>query len=255
MYTDSTSVEPYEIIAYNEPNDVVISGNDAVISMGEDGLLAALPDYLFAGDTTVSVEAGDTALVSLRMRRLLSPITLTLNFTDTAKVADVEATLTGLISSIHLPDGTPTGDNSLRSTGGSTARMAYEALPEDKGIRLLLHLSRQAHKCPQHPSGEKGMPHRQPPHQGNANQCPPSHHPTDGQRPLLAGIATRTTQFDKHVIDNDCQIPHTNPLVGKVRQLVPQGGGKFFLVHYPERRHAQDQAFPRRNEQIPKANG
>ena len=138
MYTDSTSVEPYEIIAYNEPNDVVISGNDAVISMGEDGLLAALPDYLFAGDTTVSVEAGDTALVSLRMRRLLSPITLTLNFTDTAKVADVEATLTGLIASIHLPDGTPTGDNTLRSTGGSTARMAYEALPEDKGIRLLL---------------------------------------------------------------------------------------------------------------------
>ena len=100
--------------------------------------MAALPDYLFAGDTVVSVEAGDTALVSLQMRRLLSPITLTLNFTDTAKVADVEATLTGLIASIHLPDGTPTGDNTLRSTGGSTARMAYEALPEDKGIRLLL---------------------------------------------------------------------------------------------------------------------
>ena len=138
MYKDSTSAEPYEIIAYNEPNDVVISGNDAVISMDEDGLLAALPGYLFAGDTTVSVEAGDTALVSLQMRRLLSPITLTLNFSDTAKVADVEATLTGLISSIHLPDGTPTGDNALRSTGGSTARMAYEALPEDKGIRLLL---------------------------------------------------------------------------------------------------------------------
>ena len=138
MYTDSTSAEPYEIIAYNEPNDVVISGNDAVISMDEDGLLAALPGYLFAGDTTVSVEAGDTALVSLQMRRLLSPITLTLNFSDTAKVADVEATLTGLISSIHLPDGTPTGDNTLRSTSGSTARMAYEALPEDKGIRLLL---------------------------------------------------------------------------------------------------------------------
>ena len=138
MYTDSTSAEPYEIIAYNEPNDVVISGNDAVISTDDNGLLAAFPGYLFAGDTTVQVEAGDTAIVSLQMRRLLSPITLTLNFTDTAKVADVEATLTGLISSIRLPDGTPTGDNALRSTGGSTARMAYEALPEDKGIRLLL---------------------------------------------------------------------------------------------------------------------
>ena len=118
--------------------DFPLTRNDAVISMDEDGLLAALPDYLFAGDTTVSVEAGDTALVSLQMRRLLSPITLTLNFTDTAKVADVDATLTGLISSIHLPDGTPTGDNTLRSTGGSTAQMAYETLPEDKGIRLLL---------------------------------------------------------------------------------------------------------------------
>ena len=138
MYKDSTSAEPYEIIAYNEPNDVVISGNDAVISMDEDGLLAPLPEYLFAGDTTIQVEAGDTALISLRMRRLLSPITLTLNFSDTAKVTDVDATLTGLISSIHLPDGTPTGDNVLRSATGSTAQMAYEALPEDKGIRLLL---------------------------------------------------------------------------------------------------------------------
>ena len=138
MYKDSTSTEPYEIIAYNEPNDVVISGNDAVISTDEDDLLAPLPEYLFAGDTTIQVEASDTALVSLRMRRLLSPITLTLNFSDTAKVADVDATLTGLIASIHLPDGTPTGDNVLRSATGSTAQMAYEALPEDKGIRLLL---------------------------------------------------------------------------------------------------------------------
>ena len=86
MYTDSTSAEPYEIIAYNEPNDVVISGNDAVISTDDNGLLAALPGYLFAGDTTISVEAGDTALVSLRMRRLLSPITLTLNFTGQRKI-------------------------------------------------------------------------------------------------------------------------------------------------------------------------
>ena len=134
MYTDSTSAEPFAILAYNLPEGITIQDSIATIH-SEDGLLTALPGYLFAADTTVRVEAGDTALVSLPMRRLLAPITLTLNFTDTAKAVNVDATLTGLISSIHLPDGTPT-DN--MPAGGSEARMAYEALPEDKGIRLLL---------------------------------------------------------------------------------------------------------------------
>ena len=108
----------------------------------EDTLLTALPDYLFAADTTATVEAGDTLIVPLRMRRLVMPITLTLNFTEPAEVTDVRGTLSGLISSIHLPDGTPVKtETGTRSEADATiikALMAYEILPDNEGIRLLV---------------------------------------------------------------------------------------------------------------------
>ena len=82
MYEDSTTTEPYSILAYNQPEGITITDSIATINETEDGLLTALPEYLFATDTTVEVAAGDTALVPLPMRRLLSPITLTLHFTE-----------------------------------------------------------------------------------------------------------------------------------------------------------------------------
>ena len=103
---------------------------------------AALPGYLFAVDTTATVEAGDTLTVPLRMRRLVMPIILTLNFTEPAEVTDVRGTLSGLISSIRLPDGTPVeaeaGTRSEANAIIAKALMAYETLPDNKGIRLLV---------------------------------------------------------------------------------------------------------------------
>ena len=108
----------------------------------EDTLLSALPDYLFAADTTAMVEAGDTATVNLRMHRLVMPITLTLHFSEPAEVADVRGTLSGLISSIRLRDGTPVkteaGTRSEADAIIAKALMAYEVLPDNEGIRLLV---------------------------------------------------------------------------------------------------------------------
>ena len=143
LYRDSVQTVPYRLVAYNEPKGIIISPDSiATIQTVEDTLLAALPDYLFAADTTVTVEAGDTLTVPLRMRRLVMPITLTLNFTEPAEVADVRGTLSGLISSIHLPDGTPVeaeaGTRSEADAIIAKALMAYETLPDNKGIRLLV---------------------------------------------------------------------------------------------------------------------
>ena len=107
LYRDSVQTGPYRLVAYNEPKGIAITPDSiATIQTVEDTLLAALPDYLFAADTTATVEAGDTLTVPLRMRRLVMPIILTLNFTEPAEVTDVRGTLSGLISSIRLPDGT-----------------------------------------------------------------------------------------------------------------------------------------------------
>ena len=141
MYSDSTATEPYSLIAYNQPKGITITDSIATINETEDGLLTALPEYLFATDTTVEVAAGDTALVPLPMRRLLMPITLTLNFTEPTEVTAAEATLStlsGLVSAIHLPDGTPVGDDSLRSADGGTASLHIEALPDNEGIVMYL---------------------------------------------------------------------------------------------------------------------
>lgn len=143
LYSDSVQTVPYRLVAYNEPKGIIISSDSiATIQTVEDTLLTALPDYLFAADTTATVEAGDTATVDLWMHRLLMPITLTLNFSEPAEVADVRGTLSGLISSIHLPDGTPVeteaGTRSEADATSSKALMAYEILPDNDGIRLLV---------------------------------------------------------------------------------------------------------------------
>ena len=143
LYRDSVQTGPYRLVAYNEPKGIAITPDSiATIQTVEDTLLAALPDYLFAADTTATVEAGDTATVNLRMRRLVMPITLTLNFTEPAEVVDVRGTLSGLISSIRLPDGTPVeaeaGTRSEADAIIAKALMAYETLPDNKGIRLLV---------------------------------------------------------------------------------------------------------------------
>ena len=138
MYSDSIATEPYTLTAYNQPKGITIADSIATINETDDGLLTALPEYLFATDTTVEVAAGDTALVPLPMHRLLMPITLTLNFTEPTEVTAAEATLSGLVSAVHLPDGTPIGDNSLRSADGGTASLHIETLPGNEGIVMYL---------------------------------------------------------------------------------------------------------------------
>lgn len=136
MYSDSIAEGLYALLAYNEPEGITLADSLARIDRTEDGRMAALPGYLFAADTTVAVEAGDTADVTLAMRRLVHPITLTLRFSKPAKVASAKATLSGLIAAIRLPDGEPVEVTPFRAADDDLTAMACDTLAGGEGVRL-----------------------------------------------------------------------------------------------------------------------
>lgn len=137
MYSDSIAEGPYALLAYNKPEGITLGADSvATIDRTEDGQLTALPGYLFAADTTVTVATGDTADVTLAMRRLVYPITLTLRFSKPAKVARMEATLSGLITAIRLPDGEPVEVTPLRAADDDLTAMVCDTLAGGEGIRL-----------------------------------------------------------------------------------------------------------------------
>ena len=139
MYKDSASTADYPVLAYNEPEGISIEDNTASIHRTEEGLLEALPGYLFAADTTATVAAGDTAWIPLRMHRLITPVTLTLRFTEAIEVKETRATLSGLVPAIHLPDGKPAEDNAARaSSDRNTTLFDVEPLSGGEGIVMRL---------------------------------------------------------------------------------------------------------------------
>ena len=125
-YTDSLSAGPYALVAYNEPEGITITDSIASIDRTAAGLLTALPGYLFAADSTVAVAAGDTARVTLAMRRLVVPITLRLDFSEPARVAEANATLSGMTAAITLPDGLP--------VDSGTVALAIDTIAGGKGL-------------------------------------------------------------------------------------------------------------------------
>lgn len=136
MYSDSLAAGSYALTAYNEPKGITLTENMAEIDRTVEGSLIALPGYLFAADTTVAVAKRDTAAVSLAMRRLTAPIALRLDFTEATEVKNVEATLSGLIAAIHLPDGRPAAPADQEE---GLTQMAYEPLADHRGITLRSH--------------------------------------------------------------------------------------------------------------------
>ncbi|WP_455635957.1 FimB/Mfa2 family fimbrial subunit [Parabacteroides sp.] len=138
MYRDSIPETTCHLLAYNEPEGITLAGEVASIHRTEKGLLIARPGYLFAADTTVSLSPGDSASITLPMRRLVAPITLTLNFTEPTEVSGANATLSGLIDAIRLPEGTAVEAPSPREATERTdiGQMDFEPLPDHRGIRF-----------------------------------------------------------------------------------------------------------------------
>ena len=77
--------------------------------------------------------------MELKMRRLIKPVTLKLNFTEACEVVKSEASLSGLIASVALPEGVPVkGSDASRASHSSfphTAWFDVEVLADGKRFR------------------------------------------------------------------------------------------------------------------------
>ena len=129
--SDSLPAGSYGVEAWNVPIYINVRAREASVQTDDEGLLLPMPGYLFAASAEGIVAAGDTARVGLAMRRLVAPVVITLNFTKAYRVKSVSASLSGLVSAVSLPDGSPIGEEAVAS-------FAWEALDGNKGLVLRL---------------------------------------------------------------------------------------------------------------------
>lgn len=94
-----------ELLAYNTPAGVSISGGTATIAAD------AQPEVLFGGCATVDVPQDDTLRTTLAMYQLFRHVQFALTITggDAGRISTIRAHLSGIASSIRLGTGEATG--------------------------------------------------------------------------------------------------------------------------------------------------
>lgn len=124
----------HSLLVYNEPKGFIIDGNIATVGTLENGTLNAEPDYLFSAAETVDISKDDTLRITVPMRQRIRRLKLQLTIAteDVQRIAVMEATLTGIASSIDLSTG------SITSTEGRTVVPAWtEQAPDADGDPVL----------------------------------------------------------------------------------------------------------------------
>lgn len=116
-YSDLLTPGRHSLLVYNEPQGMTINGTTATVDLREDGTLKPLPEYLFSAKKELDVVQDDTLHVTVSMIRRLCPIVLNLSLTgeNAKEIARIDATLSGIISSIDLQNNV-TGNENLTVT-------------------------------------------------------------------------------------------------------------------------------------------
>lgn len=111
-YPDLLTAGTHTLLVYNEPEGMTVEGNTATVQM-QDGMLIPLPGYLFSAEKELDVVPDDTLRITVPMQRRLCPIVLNLDLKgeNTDRIANVEATLSGLSGTVDLRTGTSGGEN------------------------------------------------------------------------------------------------------------------------------------------------
>lgn len=111
-YPELLTPGKHRLSIYNEAEGFDIIGNKATVQM-ENGLLKPLPDYLFSATKEIEVVADDTLYVETTMLRRLCPVTLNFNLSgnNAGKIAQIDATLSGISSSVNLLTGKAGNEN------------------------------------------------------------------------------------------------------------------------------------------------
>lgn len=114
------------LFVYNEPAGFTIQGNTATVNTLPSGFLEPMPDFLFSETAALQILPDDTLKVPVvmqqRVRQLL--LYLKLNAGDEQRIAQTDATLTGIASRFDLASGQllPTEGKTLKPIFGLTAR-------------------------------------------------------------------------------------------------------------------------------------
>lgn len=105
-YPELLSPGKYTLLAYNEPQGMTLDGTTAVVDSYSDGLLVAQPEYLYSAARELEVVKDDTLRVTVPMKRLLSAVSMKVTLDgESADVADIEASLSGVSGSVELATG------------------------------------------------------------------------------------------------------------------------------------------------------
>lgn len=106
-YPDLLEPGRHTLLIHNEPQGITISGTKATVNLLEDGTLEPLPEYLFSAVKELDVVADDTLRVTVPMERHICPIVLDVNLRgdNTENIARIDATLSGIVSSVDMQSG------------------------------------------------------------------------------------------------------------------------------------------------------
>lgn len=104
----------YELLVYNTPEAITVTGDVATIASTDENNIEALPGYLFSATQTLDVVKDDTLFVTVGMLQHIRQLTLVLKLKegDHDRITSLNATLSGIASSINLAAGawaSPTG--------------------------------------------------------------------------------------------------------------------------------------------------
>lgn len=105
-YPELLAPGKYTLLVYNEPQGFTLNGTTAVVDSYSDGLLVAEPGYLYSATQELEVVKDDTLRVTVPMKRLLSAVSMKVTLDgESADVADIEASLSGVSGSVELATG------------------------------------------------------------------------------------------------------------------------------------------------------
>ena len=105
-YPELLAPGKYTLLVYNEPQGFTLNGTTAVVDSYSDGLLVAQPGYLYSATKELEVVKDDTLRVTVPMKRLLSAVSMKVTLDgESADVADIEASLSGVSGSVELATG------------------------------------------------------------------------------------------------------------------------------------------------------
>lgn len=127
------SQETYELLVYNSPEAITVSGDVATVASTDGKIIEALPGYLFSAAQTLNVVKDDTLFVTVAMRQRIRQLTLILKLKegDHDHIIDTKATLSGIASSVNLKTG------ALSSTSGASLVPVLKKAVESDGTPVL----------------------------------------------------------------------------------------------------------------------